>query len=117
MTANDQRRAHWAVQAKAKKQVGDATYWLARQHKITGLGPSIVGVTWFPPDRRRRDTDSLGPCLKAVLDGLVQAGAFEDDHCGFVVETRMAINMADTKNPRIEVRITEVEEGAACLAA
>lgn len=110
MTANDQRRAHWAVQAKAKKDVGKATYDLAKAHKIANLGPSIVGATWFVPDKRRRDTDSLYPFLKAVLDALVQAGVWEDDHSGWVVETRTAINQSDTKNPRIEVRITEVED-------
>ncbi|SHT53943.1 Crossover junction endodeoxyribonuclease rusA [Mycobacteroides abscessus subsp. abscessus] len=109
MTANDQRRAHWAVQAKAKKDVGKATHDLAKAQNITNLRPSSVGVTWFPPDKRRRDVDSLGPFLKAVLDGLVQAGAWEDDHCGWVVETRTAINMSDTQNARIEVRISEVE--------
>ena len=115
MTANDQRRAHWAVQAKAKKQVGHATYLAARQQNITQLGPSIVGCKWFTPDKRRRDVDGLYPFLKAVLDGLVDAGVFLDDHCGFVVETRTAIDMTDTQNPRIEVRITEI--GERCLAA
>ena len=118
MSANDQRRAHWAVQAKAKKQVGDATYLAARQQNITNLRPSTVGCKWFTPDKRRRDVDSLYPFLKAVLDGLVHAGVFIDDHCGWVVETRTAIDMTDMKNPRIEVRIKEIEEEQpACLAA
>jgi crossover junction endodeoxyribonuclease RusA len=101
---------HWAAQAKAKKQVGETVEWLARRAGIKDLRSSVVSVTWFAPDRRKRDSDSLGPFLKASLDGLVAAGVWPDDHSDYVKQTRMAIDKTDTKNPRIEIRIWEVGE-------
>lgn len=105
MTANDQRRAHWGAVRKAKEQVENAVNALARQAGIKNLGPSVVSVRWFAPDKRKRDSDSLGPFLKAVLDGLVGAGVWPDDHSDWVVETRMSISKSETRNPRIEIRI------------
>ena len=108
MTANDQRRAHWQKVRAAKKVVGDAVAWLARQQGIKDVGPAEVSFVWFAPDKRRRDSDSLGPFVKAALDGLVEAGVFPDDHNGWVVKTSMAVVLSDTRNPRIEISIEEV---------
>lgn len=116
MSSNDQRRMHWAVQAKAKKEVGETVTWLARRAGIKNLGPSVVSVTWFAPDKRKRDSDSLGPFLKAALDGLVAAGVWPDDHSDWVVETRMAIDKSDTKNARLEIRIWERDDTGIELA-
>lgn len=107
MSANQQKRAHFHQVAKAKKQVGDEVRVLA--HKLAVRTPCEVEVRWFAPDRRKRDSDGLGPFLKAVCDGLVQAGAIEDDHSDFVCKTSMSISKSDMSNPRIEVLITEME--------
>lgn len=112
MTANDQRRAHWQAVRRAKQQVEDAVYPLAKQLGVENLGPSIVSVKWFTPDRRKRDTDSLGPFLKAALDALVKAGLLIDDHSDYVVETRMSIDKTQTENARIEVRIDDIQRGS-----
>lgn len=40
------------------------------------LGPLAVEIEAYPPDRRVRDLDNL---LKAVLDALQHAGAYEND--------------------------------------
>jgi crossover junction endodeoxyribonuclease RusA len=111
MSANDQRRAHWQKVRAAKKQVGDAVAWLARQQQIKDVGPAEVSFVWFAPDKRRRDSDSLGPFVKAALDGLVEAGVFPDDHNGWVVKTSMAVVSSDTRNPRIEISIKEISDG------
>ncbi|ALA48494.1 RusA-like Holliday junction resolvase [Mycobacterium phage Lolly9] len=108
MTANDQRRAHWAVVAKAKKQVGDVVEWQARRAGIKDLGPSVVSVLWYTPTKRATDSDSLGPFVKGALDGLVRAGVWPDDNSRYVKQTCMAVSDGDTKNPRIEIRIREV---------
>lgn len=108
MSANEQRRAHYHQQAKAKREVGDVVAWHAKRQGIKNLGPSIVTVTWFAPDRRKRDTDGLGPFLKAVLDGLKSVGVWPDDHSDWVIETRLRISKAETTNPRIEIVIEEL---------
>lgn len=40
------------------------------------LGPLVVTLTAFPPDKRRRDLDNLP---KVVLDSLTKAGVWRDD--------------------------------------
>lgn len=107
MSANDQRRAHYHQQAKAKREVGDAVAWLAKSQGLHGLPPCIVTVIWYAPDRRRRDTDSLGFFLKSALDGLKQAGTWPDDHSDWVVQTRLGIDKTQTDNPRIEIILEE----------
>lgn len=106
MSANQQKRAHYHQVAKAKKLVGDQVKGLAGSLNVTT--PCEVEVRWFAPDRRKRDSDGLGPFLKAVCDGLVQAGAIEDDHSDYVCKTSMSIVKTDMSNPRIEVLITEM---------
>lgn len=108
MSANDQRRSHYHRQAKAKREVGDIVGWLAKQQGIKNLSPCIVTVIWYAPDKRRRDTDSLGFFLKSALDGLKDVGAWPDDHSDWVVETRLSIDKTDTENPRIEIIIEEL---------
>lgn len=107
MTANDQRRYTWQQVRAQKKIVSDAVYLAAKSARIPRLGPSIVSVRWFVPDRRRRDVDGLGPFVKAALDGLVAAGVWEDDDADFVTEVRLSLDKTDTKNPRIEILIHE----------
>lgn len=107
MSANEQRRAHYHQQAKAKKEVGDLVYGHAISQGIKDLLPSIVTVTWYVPDKRKRDTDGLGPFLKAAVDALRNAGAWPDDHSDWVTETRMVIDKTDMKNPRIEILVSE----------
>lgn len=108
MTANQQRRLHYMKQAEAKKQVGDVVHWHATRMGLRSLGQSVVTVIWYAPDRRRRDTDGLGPFLKAALDALTRAGAWPDDHSDWVVETRLRIDKTETSNPRIEIVIEEL---------
>lgn len=107
MSANDQRRAHYHQQAKAKKEVGDVVAWIARRQGLKQLRPCIVTVIWYAPDKRRRDTDSLGFFLKAALDGLIKVGVWPDDHSDWVVETRLSIDKTHTDNPRIEIILEE----------
>lgn len=110
MSANEARRAHYQVQAKAKKAVAEVVYGHAMQQGVKDLLPSVVTFTWFVPDRRRRDVDGLGPFVKAALDALVKAGAWEDDQSEFVKEVRLRHDTSDKKNPRIEILISEVSE-------
>lgn len=46
-----------------------------------------VAIAW--PDRRRRDTPNAYPTVKALLDGLVDAGILSDDRDGVIVATTM----------------------------
>lgn len=107
LTSNEQRRAHWRTVAKAKKEAAEPILWLVRQQNIPQLDRVNVTVTWFAPDARRRDSDSLGPYVKAVLDALVESGVLKDDDSRYVLQTTMR-TVIDREHPRIETRIEEV---------
>lgn len=81
--------------------------WMARQQKIPRLGPSKLEVCWFVPDKRIRDNDSLAVFFKAAADALVSEGVWPDDNFNWVTYSGMSIDATQTKNPRIEIYITE----------
>lgn len=108
MTFNEQRQAHYFQVAKAKEEVATVVQWLAKRQGIPRIDRAIIHVTWYAPDRRHRDNDSLSPFLKATKDALVTAGVFQDDSSEYVLEDRMAVSF-DKDNPRIEIVITEVQ--------
>ena len=107
MSANQQKRAHYHQVAKAKKLVGEEVCALARGKRIPLLDVCTVEVIWHVADKRKRDTDGLGPFLKAALDALVQAGVLVDDHSGYVPRTCMSIVRGEVQC--IEIVITEIE--------
>ena len=63
-----------------------------------------VNITFYFPDRRRRDPDNY---CKLLLDGLVYAGVIADDDFGHI---RLSLSAGvDKKNPRVEVTVDEVQ--------
>lgn len=91
MTPNEQRRAHWTTVRMAKDKVQSTTAWIARSKGIPCLDRVEVDLRWYPPDRRRRDPDSLSVMAKACLDGLVQAGVLWDDSSLEVASVNLSI--------------------------
>ncbi len=109
LTANEQRRAHFRTIASKKKEAAEPVAWLVKQQQIPLLERVDVTVTWFAPDARRRDSDSLGPYMKAVCDALVGAGVLKDDDSRYVRQTAMRVE-TDRTRPRIEIELKEVVE-------
>ncbi|MFE3195962.1 hypothetical protein ACFXHA_43670 [Nocardia sp. NPDC059240] len=124
MTSNDQRRMHWTTVRKAKAEAAAEVGWRAREQLRKGLrlNRTRVSVTWYAPDARRRDSDALGPFLKAALDALVAIGVLPDDHSAHVVETSQRI-IVDRENPRLTITLEdldaapEIELGVAAVPA
>lgn len=110
MTSNDQRRMHWTKVRKLKAEAAEQVGWRAREQLQKGLriDRARVRITWYAPDARRRDSDALGPFLKAALDALVSAGVLPDDHSAHVVETSQRI-LVDRSNPRITIAIRDLD--------
>lgn len=107
MTSNEQRRWHWRTVYARKKLAEQLVFFAAKRARIGTLTvPQSISVTWYAPDARRRDSDALGPFLKASLDALVTAQVLRDDSAKFVTETRMRIDI-DRTNPRIEIVLEE----------
>jgi Holliday junction resolvase RusA-like endonuclease len=56
------------------KRAGEA---ILRAHGQLEYGRIIVTFTW--PDKVHRDASNLQPTVKAIVDGMIRAGLFQDD--------------------------------------
>lgn len=108
MLANDQRRWHWSRVSRAKTAAQFAVWAAVRARpRVPPLDRVRLHVTWYVPDRRRRDPDGLGPFLKSAADALVEAGVIVDDDSTHVVRTSSSI-LLDRERPRIEMEVVEI---------
>lgn len=87
LLAND--RPHWSRRARLTRIWRTTTALHA--HRVLGAGrtaraqpPSYVRVTFPVTVDRRRDSDGPAPTVKAVVDGLVDAGLWPDDTPDYV---------------------------------
>lgn len=71
------------------------------------LGSVYVTFTWYEPNNKR-DPDNVAFAKKFILDALVSKGLIEGDGRKYVKGFSDTI-MTDTKNPRIEVEITQAQ--------
>lgn len=106
---NSNVRAHWAVRARETREWRETVGWLARAERAGDLGRIDVVLYATPPDRRRRDRHNLTPCLKAALDGLVDAGVVADDTPEFVRADRVELHEPDgVRRWRWRIEVTAV---------
>ena len=76
----NKRHAHWAMLAQAKRHYRAAC---ALQARLQGALPMAAGRLWvnltfYAPDRRRRDADNCLASMKAGLDGLADVLGVDD---------------------------------------
>lgn len=84
-------RPHWAEKARLTKTLRYTAWALAKQQKLpTGLDRVRITLHWQPATNRHRDENAPSPTLKALVDGLVDAGLVADDDAAHV-EPRCAI--------------------------
>ena len=107
---NLNRRTHWSVQAREKAQLREMACWLARSAKVPAMEHITVGLIHIPRIERRRDPDNIVPVLKALVDGLVDAGVVSDDTAAFVTRTFPDIRPAQKIVPHARLVLT-VHEG------
>lgn len=96
-------RLHWRALSKAKKAYKSDCAWALFQMPVPYLasGERIqLVITFYPPDRRRRDRDNLQHSLKYGLDELA-AHLGVDDYL-FDPTYRFA---EPVKNPRVVIAI------------
>ena len=77
--------------------------------RVLGADRGLAGrleatIDLFPPDRRRRDIDTLN---KALLDALQAGGVYRDDN---QIVALHVYRRDITKGGRVEVAINEIEE-------
>lgn len=84
LSAND--RMHWAPKARATR--GLRMLGLAGSHGLSGdesIGPCHVAAFIGYPRNGRADPANAAPTVKALIDGLVDAGVWPDDDSTYVI--------------------------------
>lgn len=96
-STNDERRQHWAVRARLVKAWRETAAWTATAARPGPLGPSIVHVSIpFGRGGRRDPMNYVGTIVKAVIDGLVDAGCWPDDTPEWVEIRQPALEVGGT---------------------
>jgi crossover junction endodeoxyribonuclease RusA len=107
ISANE--RTHWAVKAAKTRAWRTATAVHARAAHIPRLDRVHVLVEPCWTSRRRLDPANLAPTSKACLDGLTDAGVWDDDDSEHVVEVAFRRGPRVTGIARIRLTITELD--------
>jgi crossover junction endodeoxyribonuclease RusA len=103
LSLND--RMHWSEKGRLVKQVRDDVHVLCRSKRVPKCARISVLLTWYPsPLVRRRDPLNLVATLKAVEDGVVQAGVVPDDTPEYVLSIMPVI--CEARAPRGELWVT-----------
>lgn len=78
-------RVHWAKKAKAAKEYRYAARLTAQAMGCRALtAPRLtVEITFYPPDKRRRDTDNMLASIKSGLDGIADATGVDDSNWNY----------------------------------
>jgi len=72
----------------------------------------VVHYTIFPASHRRTDLGNVVSVHKKYFeDALVEFGKIEDDDYNHIIFNSESFGEVDKENPRVEIRITPVEEG------
>lgn len=78
-------RAHWSIGYKPRKIQKEAAYWLTKEalHKNISFERKeayLLGITFYPPDKKRRDRDNNLASIKLAIDGIAQALDIDDSN-------------------------------------
>ena len=96
-------RHHWSVIARAKKAAKRTAYYTVLEAGIGKIDAETINVrvSFYPPDRRPRDTDNMIASCKAVFDGLSQAIGIDDSRWNLSISPRGPIE----KNGLVKVQL------------
>ena len=97
---NANHRPHWAVRARAVREVRRTAKIMARKEQLPkGCTRVRVRLIYRPRDRRRRDPGNIAPTQTAALDGLVDYGLVPDDCPPYVQEYMPEILASEKGQP------------------
>lgn len=106
-----QMRTHWASRAKLTHQYRRSA--AVRALAELGCGfmvfkRAIGKLTFYWPDKRRRDIRNAEAAMKPAYDGLVDAGIIVDDDHKHLIHDTTEFKI-DKENPRVEITVSEVK--------
>lgn len=106
LTSN--QRLHWAKRAEHTRHLRRLGEAFAELRGIPELDRVDVTLTWVVSTRRRRDADNIVPTLKALCDGLVDAGVVPDDTPDLMVKHMPVIRREYGATPHLELVVTSL---------
>lgn len=86
MVINSNDRQHQTDKAKVTKRIRAFAYWhtmATKDKKRVAFSPSNpceVTITIYSPTKSRLDPPNLYPTVKAIIDGMTDAGIWTDDN-------------------------------------
>ena len=113
LNAND--RPHWAQKAKITaylRQIGRLKVSEGKYTTYTKKRPCGLVVTIYAPTKRRMDPPNFYPTVKALVDGMTDAGIWTDDNhevIKYMVFKYGRLSGLKDKY-RIEIEVKEVHE-------
>ncbi|HEM4067496.1 TPA: hypothetical protein U1W09_002099 [Streptococcus suis] len=110
-------RQHQADKAKVTKRIRAFAYWNTMKRKdkkraaFSPSNPCEVTVTIYSPTKSRLDPPNLYPTVKAIIDGMTDAGLWTDDsHEVIKYMTFEYGGLSGLKDKyRVEIEVEEVE--------
>lgn len=96
------QRLHWSAVSKAKGRYRFACSTLMREAlkgREVNADRLNVAFTFYPPDKRHRDTDNMIAAMKAGIDGMADALGVDDS------KWRMSFEVAPDVGGMVKVRI------------
>ena len=104
------RNAHWSHRARLDKKWRD--YGASVEAHPTRWERVRLAITFFLPDKRRRDPGNLvgSEGLKGLIDGLVDAGVITDDNVSVIEQYGPFSFIYRKGKPGTLVEITPLQE-------
>lgn len=78
-------RVHWTRRHRATKFARDAARWLSHNLGPVEAEALNVTITFYEPDKRRRDADGLLSNVKAYVDGVADSLGVDDSKWNFTI--------------------------------
>ena len=113
LNAND--RPHWTQKAKITaylRQIGRLKVSEGKYTTYTKKRPCGLVVTIYAPTKRRMDPPNFYPTVKALVDGMTDAGLWTDDNHEIIKYMTFEFGgLSGLKDKyRIEIEVKEVHE-------
>ena len=108
----ENQRMGWRQRHGIVRVVRRLASFEARQAGLSELGVCRVTLTWFVKTRTRRDADNIVPTLKAMCDGLVDAGVVVDDIPALMDKPMPRIVYEQGGTPRLELHVEQLPADA-----
>lgn len=73
-------RGHWSKSEKARKAAKETAFYMVKEAGIGKIEADAIRIrySFFPPDRRPRDTDNMLSAMKYSADGIALAIGVDD---------------------------------------